>query len=115
MAMGNWLHQVIGKGSKGTAAKPEAGMRMKTADDVVLGTIDRIWHGTDARDHAPHPDTLGVRQLEADAPDLLYVPADLVDRVSAGEVVLRVDATQVKNRGCRFRPEWLAPDAVAAH
>lgn len=112
MAIRSWMQQMVHKGSGATGAKPQIGMQVRTEDDVLLGTIDRIWLGVDATDLARHPDTFGVRQADPDVAGLLYIPADLVDHVSAEGVVLRVDATQVTNRGCRFRPEWLAPDTV---
>jgi hypothetical protein len=112
--MGNWFQHMLGKDRGAATAKPQVGMRILTADDVLLGTVETIWRGSDAKDHMPHPDTLGVRQLDPDDMDLLYIPADLVDRISARDILLRVDTTQIKNRGCRFRPEWLAPDPVTA-
>ena len=113
--IGAWIRQAFGgqaagSGKSADGADARVGKQVSTNEGTVLGTITAVWQGTDASDHAPHEDTLGVQRPEQGDGGLLYIPASAIAREAAQSVTLMVDFSQVASRGWRFRPTWLSQD-----
>ncbi len=93
------------------------GMDVHTADGHTLGTVAKVWFGTDPTPSNPRCDEDTCSRLEVHRGRLfkrraLYVPYSAIGDITAGHVTLTLDAAAVNERDWLRKPAWIATGAA---
>ena len=85
-----------------------AGMEVRTADDGKLGKVTQVWCGTDPDANTPFCDDELCSRVEVQQRGaVLYIPSNMLDRVSGRWVVLKVKAAEVQEHDWYRPPSWI--------
>ncbi len=93
-------------------AQIREGMEVHTADDVRLGKITQVWIGTDPASTTQQCDEELCSRLEVQHSDgPLYIPLNMLARVSARWVILTIPAADVREHDWHRAPHWIRAEA----
>ena len=93
-------------------AQIHEGMEVHAADDVRIGKITRVWIGTDPASTTEQCDDDLCSRLEVQHRDgPLYIPINMLDRVSARWVMLTIPAREVPEHDWFRPPLWIRAEA----
>ena len=85
-----------------------AGMEVHASDDVKLGKVAQVWYGTDPDANTPFCDDELCSRVEVQQRGaVLYIPSNMLDRVSGRWVVLKVTAADVHEHDWYRPPAWI--------
>ena len=89
------------------------GMEVHTADDVKLGKVAHVWYGTDPAANSPFCDEELCSRVEVhQRTGVLYIPSNMLERISGRWVMLRVDAATVAEHDWTRRPAWIPAESA---
>lgn len=89
------------------------GMAVQSSDGHTLGTVERVWFGTDPTAQDPRCDDELCSRLEVHHGGFLrrralYVPASAIAAVAGKQVTLTMDAATVNEHDWITLPSWIA-------
>ncbi len=95
------------------------GMKVHTADGQILGTVTRVWFGSDPSASSPRCDDDICSRIEVQSGRMLrrrmrYVPYSAIAAIADGRVTLNVDAATVDERNWMHKPQWITAVTASA-
>jgi hypothetical protein len=92
----------------------QEGMEVHTADDVKLGKITQVWIGTDPASTSEQCDEELCSRLQVQhGDDILFIPLNVLARVSARWVILTIPVAAVHEHDWSRPPLWIRSQAGA--